>query len=445
MSIHAALARLGAIAMLACVVSAVTLEALGITVPLGVINEGRGVFRLASASVGIAAAVALVLLVLELRLRRPRAIGSTICALILTFVSLEAALYVADVALASRRTDAPLGGPYFEVATSAGAPVILKKGGIAGAMGFRNSRPVAPVSPVPRLLFLGDSYTEGSGHGDACNYPQVVESSLTALLGRPVEVLNAGVAGYGPVEAANLLDFLVERGFRFDVVVYSLFLENDFTDDLPGTERHVVAGMPFRAPSSRFLALFDPLHSRLLEWATFLAKTRLADDATWARTSRSDGACVPSTDPVPAPPAELLTFVLHRAEANYASPGSRTAESVVAGAVARMNGVAHEGGAPFVLVVFPDRILADSALRRRIGIAPAAEDLDRLRRFAATHLPRDAWIDLTPALGGDSGLYEPVDTHLSDDGNRRAGSTVARALFADAAVRKRLSAASRAE
>ena len=46
--------------------------------------------------------------------------------------------------------------------------------------------------------------------------------------------MNAGVAGYGPEESLALLRFLRDEGYHFDAIVLSLFLENDFSDDLPG-------------------------------------------------------------------------------------------------------------------------------------------------------------------------------------------------------------------
>ena len=46
-----------------------------------------------------------------------------------------------------------------------------------------------------RILFLGDSYTEGSGSASACNYPEVAAQELSERIGAPVEAINAGVGG----------------------------------------------------------------------------------------------------------------------------------------------------------------------------------------------------------------------------------------------------------
>jgi len=57
-----------------------------------------------------------------------------------------------------------------------------------------------------RILAIGDSCTFGTILGEAYPYPRVMESELRRL-GRDVEVINAGVEGYGP---ANVLARLEE-------------------------------------------------------------------------------------------------------------------------------------------------------------------------------------------------------------------------------------------
>ena len=168
------------------------------------------------------------------------------------FMVMEFFLFVVDRAIVSQNPQSEVGGPYYEKTTREGDWVVLRKAPAGFPLGFRTDHPYQPVPSRPRILFLGDSYTEGSGHARACNYPQVVEGVLGEQLG-DVEVMNAGVAGYGPVEALNLLSLLREEGYRFDAMVYHVFAENDFTDNLPGTERRVVAGIISRFPRSRFL------------------------------------------------------------------------------------------------------------------------------------------------------------------------------------------------
>jgi hypothetical protein len=134
-----------------------------------------------------------------------------------------------------------------------------------GNLHFHRGYSLRPQKSKP-LINYGIISTAGSGHSPACNYPNIVEQVLRAQLG-DVEVMNAGVAGYGPVDALNLLEFLREAGYHFDALVYNVFTENDFTDNLPGTERRVVGGINFRFPSSWFLRTFHPLNSSLFRYA----------------------------------------------------------------------------------------------------------------------------------------------------------------------------------
>jgi hypothetical protein len=255
----------------------------------------------------------------------------------------------------------------------------------------------------------------------------------------PIDVLNAGVAGYGPVEAANLLGYLLERGFHFDVVVFSLFIENDFTDNLPGTVRRAVVGIPLRVPESRFLRFFHPLHITLVQWLTFIAKTRLAGQALWAQADRITAPCE-EFPPSGEPPEALISLVKRRTKANYSRLGSWTAEPVVRDAVERMVELSHEVGAVFILVVFPDRFLADDELRTKVSIQIDGDlDLERLVEYAKEQLPRDELFDLTESLRSASGVYRFEDTHLSDRGNRIAGVAVGRGLLASSKVRRALS------
>jgi hypothetical protein len=86
--------------------------------------------------------------------------------------------------------------------------------------------------------------------------------------------------------------------------------------------------------------------------------------------------------------------------------------------------------APFVVVVFPDRILVDGDLRRLLGRDLVAEgyDLERLRRWIEDNVEGTPVLDTTEVLRGGSEHYRKVDTHLSDLGNRVAGEWVGERL-----------------
>ena len=416
-----------------CAILLAVLVAIGVqdhsnALPLGLFNEGRQVYAVLSWACAAAALIGLIVLLSELWARRAGRVGRTVCALLVSVILLELLLALVDVSLVSRG-QARLGGPYRELRGPDGDWVTLKKAHAGSPLGFRSESPHPKRAPGPRVLFIGDSYTEGSGRGPACNYPDVAGATLAEALDISVDVLNAGVAGAGPVGASRVLRLLVAEGYQVDAVVYSLFLENDFTDDLPGTERRVVAGMSYRFPESIFLRLFHPLNGRLFRVSLFVARAGRYVRGGAAAARRESGSC----QLVPVRLAEvdpgLRTLVLRRLEANYGTD-ALLAEGEVARGIGAMRATTRELGVPLVLAVFPDRILADSELRAALGRDLGAEGypLDRLSRFVPERFPDLPLIDVAPALREGSQNYRLEDTHLSDLGNLRAGRLVGEAL-----------------
>jgi hypothetical protein len=77
-----------------------------------------------------------------------------------------------------------------------------------------------------RILSLADSFGEALQVDLAETYHKQLEVRLTESLGRPVEVLNAGVGGWGTDQEAI---FYVAEGFRYqpDIVLLAFFIRND--------------------------------------------------------------------------------------------------------------------------------------------------------------------------------------------------------------------------
>jgi lysophospholipase L1-like esterase len=145
------------------------------------------------------------------------------------------------------------------------------------AQGFRN-----PIVEIPkpgstyRVLVLGDSVAFGWGVSEADCFPRVVERTLRAAGwpgdGRTVEVINAGVPGWG---APNELLFLRDEGMALDPdLVLVTLVNNDLTDVLQAI-----------APSD------DPPPLVFPDWArsSYLGRFTEQVTATWAgRAVRSD-------------------------------------------------------------------------------------------------------------------------------------------------------------
>lgn len=87
------------------------------------------------------------------------------------------------------------------------------------SLGFRDRavREVALVSERPRIVFIGDSFTEGAGVRYEDSFVGRVEDALAP---RGVEVLDAGVISYCPIIYYRKVEHLLEDvGLRFDALV----------------------------------------------------------------------------------------------------------------------------------------------------------------------------------------------------------------------------------
>ena len=95
------------------------------------------------------------------------------------------------------------------------------------AQGFRDDQDYEYVKPpgALRVLVLGDSHTAGFEVEQEATFPEVIERYLR-LRGKPAEVLNTGISGFGTAEQ---LAFLEAEGVRYepDVIILGFFA-NDY-------------------------------------------------------------------------------------------------------------------------------------------------------------------------------------------------------------------------
>ncbi|HZO30552.1 MAG TPA: SGNH/GDSL hydrolase family protein [Chloroflexota bacterium] len=98
---------------------------------------------------------------------------------------------------------------------------------------------------VYRILVVGDSFVEGVQVNAADTVAARLESSLQAAGGRRVEVLNAGVAGYGTGQEMLLFE---QEGLKYDpqLLVLVVFLGNDIGDNAyrPDSRREAPSPRP---------------------------------------------------------------------------------------------------------------------------------------------------------------------------------------------------------
>lgn len=89
--------------------------------------------------------------------------------------------------------------------------------------------PAKPTEDTLRLLVIGDAFTMPEGVAQEKSYPVLLERQLAQCLApRPVQVINAGVTGYGPVEESAQLQELIPL-LKPDIVIYEFFV-NEFKE-----------------------------------------------------------------------------------------------------------------------------------------------------------------------------------------------------------------------
>lgn len=230
------------------------------------------------------------------------------------------------------------------------------------------------VSPakngVFRILAVGDSFTFGTDVGDEEAFPVQLESLLGERDGRPVQVVNSAVPGWGPFQYAQYYEHYGRR-WDPDLVLVGFFVGNDAYSPhrrVSDVRLTAVAGRRVRreVAGDRWLPakvwLYE--HSHLARWITN-QKLVVAEDFT-----RDDcQAFSPSLIDM-----ERSTLRVHLRR------GRRAERSVWRsfGQILRIQRALEADGIPLLVVLIPTETQIHPALARRV-IPPqqrSAYDLD---------------------------------------------------------------------
>lgn len=222
------------------------------------------------------------------------------------------------------------------------------------SLGLRDEElPLAKPDREFRVLSIGDSTVLGFGVDAQATFSERLESALARTTDRPVEVINAGVAGYASLQTLTYLD-LRGRWLSPDVVVF----ESNFNDRravFPGAEPDSIEG--FRRFYWR-LRLFRVVDNSLLARLIRRLLNPPGESHALLRTGSYDDQTIPTDAP---PRVSLEQFEVN---------------------LNRVVDVATEIGARPVLVGLPDnpRVVADL-------------------REARDHMREKRWLEAELALG----------------------------------------------
>lgn len=98
------------------------------------------------------------------------------------------------------------------------------------SLGLRSQEPSKDAGEMFRILVLGDSQTFGLGVDQEKTFSAQLQALLTAKTQNQIEVLNAGVSGYGTFEASWKLERIVNK-VQPNLIVLVIFVDNALVPD----------------------------------------------------------------------------------------------------------------------------------------------------------------------------------------------------------------------
>ena len=89
---------------------------------------------------------------------------------------------------------------------------------ITNSMGFKdkNTNKISLKKTQHRILFIGDSFTEGLFLPYEKTFVGIIDNELSS---KKIEVLNAGVSSYSPIIYFKKIEYLIDKGFEFDELI----------------------------------------------------------------------------------------------------------------------------------------------------------------------------------------------------------------------------------
>ena len=193
------------------------------------------------------------------------------------------------------------------------------------ADGYRGP-PLSTDSRVKRVVVYGDSFIEGEFSPDSATFVRVLERQLRAKSPTPVEVVNAGVVGYGPDQELRKMEGEIER-LRPSLLILAIFADNDLGD--------LVRDRMFRlTPDSQLVRnefVLDPALQAYLAREAHPAGMRRFHAVRWLLRRNSDRDRTLLIGKYPDPKRiykEYMGWALARSADDYASFVERKSDTV---------------------------------------------------------------------------------------------------------------------
>ncbi|MGE3271795.1 MAG: SGNH/GDSL hydrolase family protein, partial [Chloroflexota bacterium] len=289
-----------------------------------------------------------------------------------------------------------------------------------------------------RILVLGDSFVEAAEVMAEDSMPRRLEAALNEGVGPPVQVINAGVVGYGTAQEYLLLQ---QEGVRYqpDVVVLVFFSGNDVTDNGWSLD------FPYLRPIKPY---FEVDGSGQLRQRPFtLPDLSATQPGPLRRWLRRESLLFGKLDGDELGKVTRNADYIRAIVAPYAaapSPEVDASWQVTEALIRAVRDQTEASGARFVLVNVPAPWEIDppfwERMRTYFGLPADGWDVDQPNRRLAEIVARQGftYLDLRPdlraavAAGQRPGPYFQIDGHWTRAGHELAGRSIAQSGFVSA-------------
>jgi lysophospholipase L1-like esterase len=274
---------------------------------------------------------------------------------------------------------------------------------------------------------LGDSFTVGTNVSQEEAYPEVLETLLNAHGNTPVEVVNAGVGGWSPLQYAEYYEHY-GQDFTPDLVLVGFFVGND-TYDTPSSPDQLDTAVLGRRVTQ------EAANSRAIDLKIFLYEhfniARMIMNIgrpTQEEFSRKD--CGDFTE-------QYLNIQRYRLFHNH-GPRSASQEAKVQNSIdqiVRIQQLAARHGASVVVALIPDENQINTSLQRALTSEKELAKLDfEMPQAMINDKLTQAGIpviDLLPTIRRDPRCLFMNDTHLTTEGHALVASTIYESIKSD--------------